>query len=251
MNLQETAQALALAQAFDRRTVGEMDVRAWHSIVGGFAAADVMEVIRRHYSVNTEWIMPAHLVVGVEQIGRERRSAETEWAPGQHGVRKEDAMPELPRGGRLTAADMSPEVVDLLSRLRAVLPDVPREQVFGREGYWEREQRNFQRQRAAEPNPYYRPPFSHECLIDDGRCIAAGHQEHEERLRNVCRAESAHDSGVHAEGCPDYVHQHRASCHGAIGELLCGHVPGKCRICGCKSEDIFAHIQDYPNGSCA
>jgi hypothetical protein len=100
-------------------------------------------------------------------------------------VRKGDALPEVAQGERLTVGDLSPRVADLLSQLRAELPDAPRERLFPRQVAWEREQQARQRSAAGEPNPHYRPRS-----VDD-------------RLRDVCRVEAAHDSGTHAEGCPD------------------------------------------------
>lgn len=204
MNLIETANVLALAQAFDNRTVGEVNVRAWYAVLGDLAAEDVVKAVEAHYSTETAWIMPAHVVAFVKDLDRIRAAAATPWAPGQYGVPKDQALPELPGGAaRLTAADVSPEVLDLLSQLRAKLPDAPRERLFPREAEWDRQQRAFTRQWAAEPP----------------------RQDVVEAARDMCRAEGPHDSGAHISICPDVVpepHVHRASCHGAIGELLCG-----------------------------
>ena len=208
MNILETSNALALAQAYDNRTVGEANVRAWHLILAELAAEDVMEAIRRHYAADSAWIMPAHIVRLVGGISAARDKAARQWAPGQYGVPKDEALPEITRGARLTADDVSPDVLDILSQLRAVLPDVPRERLFPRKAEWDRQQAAFVRQMNAEANPHYRP-----LSVDD-------------RLRAACRAEGPHDSEMHIEGCPDggepAPHEHRASCHGAIGELLCG-----------------------------
>lgn len=219
MNIEETTKALALAQAYDNRTVGEGNVMAWHMILKDLDAADVMQAIGRHYAADTAWIMPAHVLRLAREIEQERARDARQWAPGQYGVPKERAMPELERGARLTADDVSPEVLDLLSRLRATLPDVPRSRLFPREEYWRGAQRAFRAASAddAARNPLYRP-------MTDA-----------DRLRSACRASVAHDSGMHIPDCPDAdplppesyetvgTHQHSASCHGAIGELQCGH----------------------------
>jgi len=86
MNLKETNTALALVQAFDRRTVGEVDVRAWQSVLGDLEVADVMEAVRRHYADSSEWMMPAHVRRGVAEIVAERNRPEpSPYAPGQYG----------------------------------------------------------------------------------------------------------------------------------------------------------------------
>lgn len=197
MNLGETAQALALAQAYDRRTVGEMDVRAWHALLADAPAADVMEAVRRHYAEQTDWIMPAHIRRMVRDIARERETSP--WAAGQYGVPREDAAPEVRGADRLALSDLPAAVADLVSRVRADLPEGSREALMPRKVAWEREHAAFRRQQAAEPNPRYRPrtaihddvirlsemgsdghnPFlrerEHECLIKDGHCVAPGH----------------------------------------------------------------------------
>jgi hypothetical protein len=217
VNLIETANALALAQAFDNRTVGEANVRAWNTILGDLEAADVMEAIRRHYLAESARIMPAHVTRLVGEIQQERAKAARRWAPGQHGVPLADAVPELPKGDRLTTSDISPDVLDLLGQLRAALPDVPRGKLFPRQEAWKREQAAFRRADTATPNPHYRP----------GDLVAPEHAPNLlEQARDLCRANGPHDSGMHVDICPDYsvngVHQHAASCRGTAGELLCG-----------------------------
>jgi len=155
VNITETSQALALAQAFDNRTVGEINVRAWHAVLGDLDAADVMEAIRRHYDQSTEWLMPAHVRRLVEAIGQERAKAGRRWAAGQAGVAPEDAMPELPPGE--ATIGISPDVQRLLDELRQKLTDGDRAKLFPRQMYWEREQQAFVRVRDGEPNPMYKP----------------------------------------------------------------------------------------------
>lgn len=268
MNINETTKALALVQAFDNRTVGEVNVRAWHAILSDADAADVMEAIRLHYAERTDWIMPAHIRQSVRDIVRAREISP--WAPGQYGVKREEALPELPQGERLTADDISPSVVELLSQLRSALPEVDRARVFPRQAAWDREQRAFQRSQGGEPNPAYRPTAAksgttcfnrkvhdpHPWAIEGDTFACPGVPtpptcpfcavsleavcpEHGEslaspdRLREICRAYGPHDSGTHVPGCPDRV------------------VAGLCQVCGAESDDLAAHHADYPNGSCA
>lgn len=192
MNIMETANALGLAQSFDNRTVGEANVRAWHRLLADLDPALVTEAIERHYSSETAWIMPAHIIRLVGEIEAERARDARKWAAGQYGVPVADALPELPRGERLTEADVSPRVLELLSQLRATLPESPRSRLFPREAYWEQQQRAFQEQ--PTPNPLYRPEAA---------------QEAQDIIRAAdiadCRTAGPHDSGVHIETCPDAV----------------------------------------------
>lgn len=69
----DTARVLAKAQAYDRRTVGEADVLAWHEAIGDLGLADSLEAVRRHFTTSTDWLMPAHIRVIVAAIREERR----------------------------------------------------------------------------------------------------------------------------------------------------------------------------------
>ena len=186
MNIAETSNALALAQAYDNRTVGEMNVRAWHAILSDLEAADVMEAIRRHYAETDAWVMPAHIRRAVADIELERARAARRWAPGQAGVAPEDALPEIegPALSEAAIAGMPPELRAFLNKLaeeKGLTPQQAKEKLAPRRAAWEREQKAFLRTRGGEPNPLYKPTAA------------------------------------------DGEHQHSASCHGAIGELLCGH----------------------------
>lgn len=155
MKLSETAVALALVQSFDRRTVGEQDVIAWQSILGDIALEDAQEAIRRHYAASADWMMPAHIRRLVGEIEMERQRASRRWAPGQAGVRAEEALPEV--SGPIGPQELSESVRELLSRLRTMLPEGSREDLMPRRAAWEREHKAFLRTQSSEPNPLYKP----------------------------------------------------------------------------------------------
>lgn len=193
MNLSETARLLATIAAFNNRTVGEHDVMAWQSVLSDVALADAEEAVRRHFAESTDWMMPAHVRHLVRDIARERVVAATAtgWAPGQAGVPKDQALPEVTTGGRLALGDLPAAVADLLARVRTELPEGNREKLFPRETAWAREHAAFVRTHNATPNPLYRPnphvtaPLAddsglraeHVCLIKDGRCLVPGHED--------------------------------------------------------------------------
>jgi hypothetical protein len=179
VNINETTQALALAQAFDNRTVGEVNIRAWHAVLGDADAADVMAAIKNHYAETTEWIMPAHIRTAVRDMVSQREMAThaTGWAPGQAGVPKDQAMPEVTTGERLSLGDLPAAVAELLARVRADLPDGSREKLKPRQMYWEREHKAFLRTHNAEPNPLYRPKAA-DCLCEPVRDPNSGELLH-------------------------------------------------------------------------
>jgi hypothetical protein len=171
VNITETTAALALAQAYDNRTVGEVNIRAWHAILSDCDAVDVMEAIRRHYAEKTDWIMPAHIRLSVGAMVSERKNAElrTGWAPGQAGVPKGQEGVYAIEGGT-----MSPRLRDLLSELRVELPEGSREALMPRRVAWEREHRAYLRTRDPEPNPWYQPKPSCTCDSND---MSGGHAD--------------------------------------------------------------------------
>jgi len=160
MNIAETTNALALAQAFDNRTVGEVNIRAWFSVLVHADAADVMAAIRDHYATTTEWIMPAHILRAVAAMVKTREASP--WAPGQYGVPLADAMPEI--SGPIDESAISPSVRALLEATRAMLPEGSREKLMPRTVAWEREHRAHVRVRDAEPNPLYKPKPGCTCV---------------------------------------------------------------------------------------
>lgn len=70
MNLAETAELLALAAAYDGRTVTATDVHAWHALLQGTDPGQGKAAVGAHYSRHTWRLMPAHVL----QLVAEARS---------------------------------------------------------------------------------------------------------------------------------------------------------------------------------
>lgn len=173
MNLSETADLLTAMSAFDRRTIGNGDVIAWQAVLSDAAFADALEAVKQHYAESTEWIMPAHVRRAVRDMVAQREMAAraTGWAPGQAGVPKDQAMPELGAG-----FGNSEEVRELLARLRALLRPGTLADLFPRREYWRREHEAYTRSVAAQPNPHYRPGAGTPCFDQEP------HQAHPWRI---------------------------------------------------------------------
>lgn len=213
MNLSETARALALVQVFDQRTVGDADVIGWQSLLADASLPDVEEAVRRHYSEETVRIMPAHVRRAVAEIERKRAAAP--WAPGQHGVLRDQAAPEVPPGGLLALGDLPAALAAMVARVRVDLPEGSREALMPRRVAWEREHATWRRSQDAEPNPHYRPnPHTQAPLADDSgsveslmvpgeyRCAECGLIAPEERMRKHIAASSHDVNGWPTESLP-------------------------------------------------
>ncbi|GAB3817750.1 hypothetical protein GCM10027605_68970 [Micromonospora zhanjiangensis] len=149
MNKSQVAAILGLIAARDRRTVGEVDVHAWHEDIGDLDFDDVRQAISAHFRDSTEYLMPAHIRRLAAGLARERHRLERE-AAEQRAIEAYAAT-----AGPLT--DRSAEIRAFVDEVRGALPEGDREALMPRAVAWEREHRAFQRQQDAEPNPAFDP----------------------------------------------------------------------------------------------
>ncbi|MEU3917092.1 hypothetical protein [Streptomyces sp. NPDC029004] len=69
----DAAELLSLAAAFDRRTVGEADARAWAAALNAMPLDDdARAAIGRHYAETDRWLTPAHVRQQRAKIRAER-----------------------------------------------------------------------------------------------------------------------------------------------------------------------------------
>lgn len=61
MNVSDAARLLALAAAFDRRTIGESDAVAWADALDGLTVDECAEAIRDFFRSSNSWLMPSHV----------------------------------------------------------------------------------------------------------------------------------------------------------------------------------------------
>lgn len=63
---------LTLAAAYDRRTIGQGDVHAWHDAAtrAGWTRDAAFEAVKAHYATSTAWLMPGHVT---DRIRADRR----------------------------------------------------------------------------------------------------------------------------------------------------------------------------------
>ncbi len=72
MNKSETALLLALASAYDQRTIGDADVLAWFALLESTSFTDAETVVKRHYATKHERVMPVDVLDGVKAIRADR-----------------------------------------------------------------------------------------------------------------------------------------------------------------------------------
>lgn len=77
MTAADVARLLALAAAFDQRTVGREDVAAWASVIGTLDVEDAAHAIRDHYAdprASTRRVMPSDVLERCRLYARQRLS---------------------------------------------------------------------------------------------------------------------------------------------------------------------------------
>ena len=79
MNRSEVAQLLTKIAAFDRRTIGEADVLAWHEVVGDLPLKAALEAVTDYFRDTREWCMPSDIVSRVKAIRKKRLELATGW----------------------------------------------------------------------------------------------------------------------------------------------------------------------------
>jgi hypothetical protein len=79
--LADAYDALAVAQSFDRRTVGDYDAAGWARAIGDLNLTDAKQAIIDHYGTSTDWLMPGHVRAGVNRIRANRLNRDFDAIP--------------------------------------------------------------------------------------------------------------------------------------------------------------------------
>lgn len=149
MNLAEAAAVLAKAAAFDRRTVGEADILAWHDALGDLAAGDCLTAVTEHYRESTDWLMPAHVRRIADDLDRARRRQAREQREADE---LQDAIAASP------LHDRRDDVTALIEQLRDRLPAGDPDKLRHGHREWRLNRERLDRvERNQGPNPLYDP----------------------------------------------------------------------------------------------
>jgi hypothetical protein len=68
VNIAEAADVLAMAAAFDSRTVGKADILAWHAVIGHLEPSEARDAVVAHYSETRDRIMPVDVLTRVTKL---------------------------------------------------------------------------------------------------------------------------------------------------------------------------------------
>lgn len=106
----DVAELLALAAAFDSRTVGRADVAAWHAALGDLPFDDTRDALVAWYREHRERVYPSDIRAGVKRTRRDRlERGDTE--PPDADPNDVPAYLDALRSGRTRIADGTPRDV--------------------------------------------------------------------------------------------------------------------------------------------
>lgn len=175
MTPEQVVDVLTKCAAYDQRTVGEVDVMAWHEILRRIELGDALDAVRQHFTESSARAMPADirkLAIGI----RDARHGRLRQREGRLAI---ESAP--------TVSDRSAQVTALV---QAVADALPKPDVYERAKAQARKQRGRPakaepklRNKAKEPKDY-EPPQSDDVAKLATHYLTAGHDPREvsERL---------------------------------------------------------------------
>ena len=102
MNRNETADLLAVAAAYDKRTVGEHDVTAWHLALREYTAEEATQAVVAHAKESSEYLKVFHIADRIRKARNdfvERQSVDRGFRDNRDAAR-DDRLAELLGGER-------------------------------------------------------------------------------------------------------------------------------------------------------
>lgn len=90
MRPDQIATLLAYISSIDGRHTSTLMAEAWSDLIGDLDFEDAKAAVRDHYRASTDWLKPAHILIGVRAI-RKRRIQELErHLDGEITIRRQD-----------------------------------------------------------------------------------------------------------------------------------------------------------------
>ncbi|QMU19331.1 hypothetical protein [Gordonia rubripertincta] len=101
MNRNEVVDLLTAASAYDRRTIGEGDVRAWSEAAtrAGWTFEKALDALHDHFASTSKWLMPGHITERIRLSTRQPAPANEvlslSAAPPASAERRAELMAEI------------------------------------------------------------------------------------------------------------------------------------------------------------
>lgn len=118
MTPEDVIDVLSKAGAYDNRTIGHVEVAAWHELVGRYERGDALEAVGRHYTETRERMMPADLIKQIKAVREDRRREQHSDALALPSRWEED--PERDERFKANRARLEREILGPLAEKRSV-----------------------------------------------------------------------------------------------------------------------------------
>lgn len=107
MNPTEVAALLTVISSYDRRSIADADVHAWHAALHNVGYDAARDAVVKHYATETVWLMPAHVRKLATAAGNDRAARTALETPraGDGRVTRPDWFGEVMSSHRTNAAD--------------------------------------------------------------------------------------------------------------------------------------------------
>ena len=115
MNRSEAATLLAVVQAYDRRTVGEMDVVTWAKALDDITLEDATEAVHGWFRDRTDWLLPADVRKSVKRAKSLALNAAPEAVPDADPDDVAAYLAALREGRRRAAGELAQRPVHQLT----------------------------------------------------------------------------------------------------------------------------------------
>jgi hypothetical protein len=115
VNRSEAATLLAVVQAYDRRTVGDMDVVTWAKALDDITLADATDAVHAWFRDRTDWLLPADVRKAVKRAKSLALNAAPEAVPDADPDDVPAYLAALRAGRAKTAGELASRPVQALT----------------------------------------------------------------------------------------------------------------------------------------
>jgi hypothetical protein len=111
----DIAKLFSVIAAFDRRTIGEADIMAWHAALNDLDFIECRDAVIAHFRISDEWLTPARIREQI-RLAKVRRRPPT--------IAEQDEL-EARRIARIDAIASVPRAIEVASEDRSDVPGAP------------------------------------------------------------------------------------------------------------------------------
>lgn len=120
MKKSEVLKLLTIASAFDNRRPTDVQVEAWHAVIGDLDYALAEAAVRRHFRESSQWMLPVHVVDGAAALATEQAWTAPTLSPDEAELCAAAGVPPEEFAERRAEAGFSDWVAHLRSKWQGI-----------------------------------------------------------------------------------------------------------------------------------